>query len=182
MSRSPGAGRREAFEDLVAEVYRPVLRYLIRRTDPATADDVLGDVLLVLWRRFDDVPAEARLPWCFGVARGCLANRLRSERRHLRLVDRLATATRAATAAATDPALDSALEQLRPTDREVLRLWAWEELPPREIAVVLGISANAVSIRLHRATGRLRKLLATRKSPGAPGQLPDRQDREALSD
>ena len=182
MSSSLGPDRRAAFEDLVVEVYRPMHRYLIRRTDPATADDVLGDVLLVLWRRFDDVPGEARLPWCYGVARGCLANRLRSDRRHLQLVDRLATATRATAAAAPGPALDTALARLGSTDREVLRLWAWEELPPREIALVLGISPNAASIRLHRATGRLRKLLTERKSPGSAGQLPDRQDREAISD
>jgi RNA polymerase sigma-70 factor (ECF subfamily) len=182
MSSSPGAGRGEAFETLVAEVYRPVLRYLVRRTDAATADDVLGDVLLVLWRRFDDIPDEASLPWCYAVARGCLANRLRSDRRHLQLVDRLATATRAETAATPGPALDTALARLGSTDREVLRLWAWEGLPPREIAVVLGISPNAASIRLHRATTRLRTLLTEGKESGTPGQLPDRQDREVLSD
>jgi RNA polymerase sigma-70 factor, ECF subfamily len=182
MSPSSGANRRRAFEDLVAEVYRPVLRYLVRRTDPTTADDVLGDVLLVLWRRFDDIPDEVRMPWCFGVARGCLANRLRGERRRLQLVDRLATARRAETDAAPGPSLDGALARLSHTDREVLRLWAWEELPPRDIAVVLGITPNAASIRLHRATGRLRKQLDGRKSSAAAGQLPDRQDREALSD
>ena len=34
-------------------------------------------------------------------------------------------------------------------------LWAWEELAPREIATVTGLTANAVSIRLHRAKKRL---------------------------
>jgi RNA polymerase sigma-70 factor (ECF subfamily) len=63
------------FEALVAEVYQPLQRYLYRRIDSAIADEVLGDVLLVMWRRVDDIPAEAALAWCYGVARGCLANK-----------------------------------------------------------------------------------------------------------
>ena len=53
----------------------------------------------------------------------------------------------------------AALSGLRADDREVLQLWAWEQLEPAEIAKVLGISANAVSIRLHRAKKRLRERL-----------------------
>jgi RNA polymerase sigma-70 factor (ECF subfamily) len=61
------AERRRRFEDVVAGVYEPVQRYLRRRTDPATADDVLGDVLLVLWRRLDDVPVDLPLSYAYGV-------------------------------------------------------------------------------------------------------------------
>ena len=171
--------RAQAFDDLVGEVYRPVLRYLLRRTDAATADDVLGDTLLVLWRRFGDVPGEARLAWCLGVARGCLANQVRGERRRRLLTGRLADAARTAAEPRTDAALDEALDRLREADRELLRLWAWEQLPPREIAVVLGISPNATSIRLHRAVGKLRAQLEGRKSGPVAGHLPGRQDREA---
>lgn len=179
MTPTSADGRREAFEALVREAYVPVLRYLVRRTDPATADDVLGDVLLVLWRRFDDLPDGAHLPWCFGVARGCLANRRRSDDRQRRLVERLASSPVSGDPA-DDPDLDQALERLGDKDREVLRLWAWEDLAPREIAVVLGISANAASIRLHRATRRLGKVLG--KTPAPAGHLPERQGTEAISD
>jgi DNA-directed RNA polymerase specialized sigma24 family protein len=47
-----------------------------------------------------------------------------------------------------------ALATLSPADQELLRLVAWEELGNREVAQVLGISANAVAIRLHRARSR----------------------------
>jgi RNA polymerase sigma-70 factor (ECF subfamily) len=66
-----------AFESVVADVYAPLQRYLRRRTDPATAEDVLSDVLLVIWRRVADIPPDAPVAWCYGVARGCLANTLR---------------------------------------------------------------------------------------------------------
>lgn len=151
--------RRERFEALVLRAYAPVLRYLRRRA-PDLADDVLGETLLVMWRRLDDIPPDAELPWCFGVARGCLANAIRGQVRHRRLLTRLADEVLVATQdSSADPDLDRALRSLKTHDQEVLRLWAWEDLAPREIAVVLGISANAAGIRVHRAVRRLRAAL-----------------------
>jgi RNA polymerase sigma-70 factor (ECF subfamily) len=172
--------RRERFERLVVSVYEPLQSYLRRRVDASAADDVLSDVLLVLWRRFDDIPPDATLPWCYGVARGCLANNLRSSRREQRLFRRLAAVTELTTAEPTaDPDLDVALAALPEADREVLRLWAWEDLAPREIAVVLGITPNAASIRLHRATKRLKNRLTAGKNDGSGGHLGHRQGKEA---
>jgi RNA polymerase sigma-70 factor (ECF subfamily) len=155
-----------------------VQRYLRRRADPAAADDVLGDVLLVLWRRLDDVPEDAPLPYAYGVARGCLANNRRSSARQDRVAARLAQQHRpddGDPADRLDGALTAALASLPEADRELLRLWAWEQLPPREIALVLGVSANAVSIRLHRAKQKLRELLAARKDDDATGQTGSRR-------
>lgn len=160
------------FEAVAAEVWVPLQRYLRRRTDAATADDILGDVLLVMWRRRLDIPDDAALPWCYGVARGCLANARRGDDRRLRLVHRL-QAEPAAGDPDADPDLDAALARLSVPDRELLRLWAWEGLAPREIAVVLGITPNAASIRLHRAKGALRKDLT------ASGHKGSRQGEEA---
>jgi RNA polymerase sigma-70 factor, ECF subfamily len=56
--------RSDRFEALARECLEPLRRYLARRTDPDSAADVLGDTLLVAWRRFDDLPAEP-LPWPF---------------------------------------------------------------------------------------------------------------------
>jgi RNA polymerase sigma-70 factor (ECF subfamily) len=53
------------------------------------------------------------------------------------------------------PHLVSAMATLSESDRELLTLWAWEELEPREIAVVLDTSANAVSLKLGRAKKKL---------------------------
>jgi RNA polymerase sigma-70 factor, ECF subfamily len=162
------AARRRHFEEMVAAVYEPVQRYLLRRTDPSTADDVLGDVLLVLWRRLDAVPADAVLPWAYGVARGCLANSRRSAVRQERVVQRLAHQP-AAAEPEIDEALTEALRALPDADRELLRLWAWEQLAPREIALALGISANAASIRLHRAKQKLREQVLARKDGKGSG-------------
>ena len=53
-----------------------------------------------------------------------------------------------------------ALMRLREPDREILRLTAWEGCTTDELATVLGCSANAAAVRLHRARRRLRKVLA----------------------
>ena len=169
--------RRRRVEDVVAEVGLPLQRYLRRRADASTADDVLGDVLLVLWRRADDIPSGDPLPWCYGVARRCLANHVRGRKRHLRLLQRLsAVRVEEAATASGDAALDAALAALPATDAEVLRLWAWEELEPREIAPVLGITPNAASIRLHRAKARLRSALSALSAQAQPDQAQPRKD------
>ena len=166
LDREAVGGAARAFEALVAEVHRPLLRYLLRRTDRETAADVLGDTLLVLWRRRAEVPQDAVLPWSYGVARGCLANARRGERRRDALVARLVVLDPPEPVTgpegdrpAEDDALHDALARLTTTEAEVLRLWAWEGLSPSEIGVVLDVTPNAVSIRLHRAKARLRDLL-----------------------
>jgi len=154
--------RRARFEALFREVYEPLQAFAHRRADAAAADDVMADALLVLWRRLDDVPEGQALPWSYGVARRCLANHRRGEQRRDALVERLqAEPVAAPPAIEHDDELDSALAQLSADDREIVRLWAWEQLQPREIAVVLDISPNAAAIRVHRAKQRLAALLRT---------------------
>ena len=65
--------------------------------------------------------------------------------------------------------VEAALYRLRPTDREVLRLAVWEELPHAEIATILGCSAHAVDQRLYRATMKLARELS-----GSGHKGPDR--------
>jgi RNA polymerase sigma-70 factor (ECF subfamily) len=157
--------RRRRFEAIADEVYGSLQRYLRRRASPDEADDAFGDALLTIWRRLDQVPVDAALPWSYGVARRCLANRRRSARRHLRLVERLSS--RQGTPPSNDPADDeerpelaAALRALPEAERELLTLWAWEQLEPREIAVVLDTTANAISLRLTRAKAKLAAELA----------------------
>lgn len=162
------AARDRAFRALVAQVHEPLTRYLIRRASVADAEDVLAETLLVLWRRLDDVPVEEPLPWCYGVAARVLANARRGERRRQALAHRIAIVDPPASIPAPEDRMEgceraeevrAALAGLPESDREVLRLWAWESLAPAQIAVALGITPNAASIRLHRARGRLRAAL-----------------------
>jgi RNA polymerase sigma-70 factor (ECF subfamily) len=174
-----GDARTERFDEIARPLLDPLRRYLARRTDPTTADDVLAETLLVCWRRLDDVPAEP-LPWAYGVARNCLANAERGVRRQERLAAKVATvdppsATTPGPGDEGDPELDEALAALRDEDAELLRLWAWEQLTPAEIAEVLDITPNAASIRLHRAREKLREEL--RKVEASSGHEESREGR-----
>jgi RNA polymerase sigma-70 factor (ECF subfamily) len=60
-----------------------------------------------------------------------------------------------------------ALAALPEKEREVLMLTAWEELSGSEAARVLGCSATAYRIRLHRARRRLRERLDPPPTPAA---------------
>jgi len=140
--------RGDAFEELARAVHRPVLRYLLRRTGPTTAAEVLSEVLTVLWRRFDDLPVimqsgrgdltaedaaarrDPRLAWCYGGARTCLANAQRGARRRDRLAARIALLDPPAQVAPQDAlgsdradGIRTALARLRLDDAELLRLW-----------------------------------------------------------
>lgn len=175
------AERRARFEALAPELVEPLRRFLVRRTDPATADDVLAETLLVCWRRLDDVPADAALPWAYGVARNCLANAQRGARRQERLAAKVAAVDPPADHVPgpddgdPDGRLEEALARLTETEAELVRLWAWEQLAPAEIATVLDLTPNAVSIRLHRAREKLRGLL--RKDDTGSGHEETREGR-----
>jgi RNA polymerase sigma-70 factor, ECF subfamily len=153
--------RADRLEAIMRDVVEPVRRYLARRTDSATADDVLSETLVVLWRRLEDVPDDA-IAWSIGVARLQLANAERSARRQQRLFARIVVLDpprEVADATADTTYIRDAIARLRPLDAEVIRLTAWEELSLEQVASVLGVSVNAATIRLHRARKRLREEL-----------------------
>lgn len=166
--------RTDRFQRIFDECYPLVVAYARRRTDHATADDVVAETFLVAWRRLDDVPADRPLPWLYGVARRTLANQRRGRDRRERLTARL-WVVEERISGEEDVAHDAllvALSKLPPRDQEVLRLAAWEQLPVSEIAAVLGCSVNAAALRLSRARRRLRSSL-DRSSP-----VPDMQRSE----
>ena len=151
-------------EAIVAAHERQVLAYATRRTaNPADAEDVAAETFIVAWRKLESIPTEAPLPWLYAVARRVLANHHRGNGRRERLAALLRVEdvpTPMALGESQDGPAMTALASLAPADQEILRLVAWEELGNREIALVLGISPNAVAIRLHRARQRFANALA----------------------
>ena len=160
--RRPGrkdADKEERFDRLYRENYGRVLAYALRRATPDIAHDVVADTFLVAWRRLERVPAEP-LPWLLGVARKTLANHRRGAQRRQSLLAELKSHTPTAPLPESDASVAvgdvvAALERLSETDQELIKLIAWEGLEAHEAATVLGISAAACRVRLHRARRRL---------------------------
>jgi RNA polymerase sigma-70 factor (ECF subfamily) len=69
----------------------------------------------------------------------------------------------------------STLRRLRPLDREILMLSAWEGLSASEIAATLGVSVDAAKKRLERAKRRFAgRLHPTSSAFGAAGTAFDK--------
>jgi RNA polymerase sigma-70 factor (ECF subfamily) len=152
-----GPTRSRRLEQLFREHHARVLAYAARRV-PARADDVVGEVFAVAWRRIDDVPADAEA-WLYAVARRVIAGQFRSQARQDALVTKLCELRpHAADPGDDDPQLHELLDRLGETDREALLLLYWEGLSPQRAAVSLGISRDAFNQRAHRARMRLRAL------------------------
>ncbi|MEO7118004.1 MAG: sigma-70 family RNA polymerase sigma factor [Candidatus Limnocylindrales bacterium] len=169
-----------AFSRLYTGHHRSVLAYALRRcANPSDAEDAASETFVVAWRRISDVPPEA-VPWLYGICRRVIANQRRSVMRRMALRLRLIAEPTVVEARVGEPvgAATAALRRLGPDDQELLRLIAWEEMSHGEAAIVLGITPNAVAIRLHRA--RQRFAAALDPFPPAPkGSLASRTQIQA---
>lgn len=158
----------ERFHTLYEDCYQAIYAYVLRRTTAGHDDvpDIVAEVFVVAWRRRHVIPEPpgGRL-WLYGVARRVLRDHERRVTRRQRLEARLReqAATGPADAGASDPAhlsMREAVARLRPRYREALLLVAWDGLSHTEAAAVLGCSANAVAVAIHRAKAQLKKELS----------------------
>jgi RNA polymerase sigma factor (sigma-70 family) len=143
-----------------------VIAYAARRVSGDGVADVVAETFAIAWRRFDQVP-EHPLPWLLGVARRVAANQRRGQRRRDALVERVSIQPLPALQADAGVArVLEALADLPERDREVLRLAAWDGLSAAEAAQVLGCTATAYRLRLHRARRKLAARLETTSARG----------------
>ncbi|UYO98452.1 sigma-70 family RNA polymerase sigma factor [Microbacterium sp. M28] len=162
MTRRPAdAALIAAFEASASDL----LAYLTRRTNADEAPDLLGETMVVAWRRVRRLPSDeqqARM-WLFGIARGTLQNHARGERRRWALADRIRGTGRAhATAPAADAGSEvrDAIERLEPDLAELVRLVHWDRMSLAEASELLGIPASTARGRYQRAKEQLRTALS----------------------
>ncbi|GAA2013143.1 RNA polymerase sigma factor [Microbacterium ulmi] len=160
--RAQGAADR--LTTALTEASPSLLAYLQRRVGFDDAPDLLGETMVVAWRRVGDLPADperARM-WLFGIARGTLLNHARGERRRWALADRIrghAGADAAAPAADEGSEVRDAIARLDADLAELVRLVHWERFSLVEAAEVLGIPASTARGRYARAKDELRAAL-----------------------
>lgn len=153
----------DPFVAVYSQHLRAVSAYLARRVERDAVDDLAADVFAIAWRKRASVAAGEELPWLYRIASYVVANHRRAVASRTSVLARLSAQDSAPSAediVVADAALADAWNRLSARDREILSLSALEGLSVAAISTALGISANAVSIRLHRAKARLSGLLA----------------------
>ena len=144
----------DPFVAVYTEHLPAVSRYLARRVDRADVDDLAADVFAIAWRRRETVTPGEELPWLYRIASFQVANhrrRLAARASVLGLLSVPDSAPSAESLVTADAELARAWSAIAPRDREVLALVVLDDLSVTDAAIALGVSANAVSIRLHRA-------------------------------
>lgn len=153
----------DEFSGRYAHYIAPISRFVSRRVESMDVDDIVADVFSIAWRKHHHVTDGEELPWLYRIASNLIANHRRKSARTVRLMAQLVVrdpAPSAESIAVADLSLAAAWERLNPRYREVLALTAIDGLTITEVAIVLGVTPNAVSVRLNRARSQLRDELA----------------------
>lgn len=160
---------RSAFGELFSHFAPRLKSYLMRLgTDGASAEEVVQDVMLTVWRRADAFnPTQAAAStWIFTIARNRRIDRIRQERHPELDPDDPALVPEPAAAADDTIAATQATGRLRaalgtlPDEQaELLRLAYFEDKPHSLISSERGIPLGTVKSRLRLALERLRKAL-----------------------
>lgn len=142
-----------------------LLAYLERRIGADDAPDLLGETMVIAWRRVGELPedAERARMWLFGIARGTLQNHARGQRHRWALADRIRLQLRespSAPSADEGAEVRDAIEQLDPQLAELVRLVHWERLSLADAADLLDIPASTARGRYQRAKEQLRAALS----------------------
>lgn len=161
----------EEFAHLFDRHARAVQGYLLRRVTSSAADDLLASTFLTAFEKRDrfDVSYEDARPWLLGIATNHIRSHQRSQARGWGIASRVAaqlggsshedhveTLIDRVDAQGEAMELNSVLATLSEGDRDVLLLFAWEDLSYSEISVALGIPVGTVRSRLNRARRLLR--------------------------
>jgi RNA polymerase sigma factor (sigma-70 family) len=153
------AGDGYAFMEVVGRHEIAVGAYLARRAGRDAAEDLLGEVWVAAYesrKSYDRSFPEAR-PWLYGVALNRLRHYWRSRPAEDLVPDMSSLASgwdpwpSVDTRVDTQALLRSALARLRPEEREVLTLVAWEDLTVADAARTLGLPAGTARRLLHQA-------------------------------
>lgn len=157
--------RRERFERLYHREYLSVLRFVARRCQGCSAEDLVHEAFMIAWQKDEQIPrdSEGARAWLFTVARNVLLNDGRARARAAELSVQLDPAESVGASPeehwVTRIAVAEAFNRLEPSHQEALSLAVFEGLSSRDAARVLGITPIAYRVRLSRARKRLDQLM-----------------------
>lgn len=165
--------RWEVVSGLMQDHAKAISQYCTIRLGEGLGEEVTQEVFVAAWQQLPRYRPETPLAtWLFAIARHkcqqAYRNRARRQAIARLCVEEIRERTHlggplspegALTQASQVACLAVCLTHLRETDRIVLTLWYWKELPVSDIADVMGKSIAAVRKQLLRAQQRLKELM-----------------------
>ena len=169
------AGDRRAMHELFTRHQQRVYRFVRRIvTNRATAEDIVTDVFIELWRRAASFEGRARLStWLLAIARNkaLSALRVRVDRPlddAMEVADPADTAEESLHASERSAALQQCLAQLSPAHRAIIDLVYYHEKSIDEVSVITGVPTATVKTRMFYARKRLAELLRSQGITALP--------------
>lgn len=168
------AGDTRIFSELVKRyqnfVFSITLRYTASRED---AEEIAQDAFIKAFKSLKDFRGDSKFStWLYTITTTSSLSFLRKKKLDVRSLDnekvfavvenqdsgfsanQMETKSRQAM-------VNEAIQLLSPDDANILTLFYKGEQSLEEISIVMGIEANAVKVRLHRARGRLKEKMQT---------------------
>jgi RNA polymerase sigma-70 factor (ECF subfamily) len=162
------AGDALAMQVLYARYHLRIYRFLVRLTgNTASAEELLGDVFLDLWRdagRFEQRSSLATFLCAMARNKALAIRRRRSdaaydEDKASLIADEADTPEVTAQKSDKSRALRTCIAALSPEHREVIDLVYYQEMSVSEVSRVLGVAENTVKTRMFYARKRLSEML-----------------------
>jgi RNA polymerase sigma-70 factor (ECF subfamily) len=159
-------GDRRAMQLLFVRHQQRVFRFVLRMVaDSATAEDIVSEVFIDLWRQAASFEGRARLStWLLAIARNKALSATRRRRDQpleeaMEIPDTAMMADEALDTSRRSAILRSCLGQLSPAHREILDLVYYHEKSVDEASAILGVPAATVKTRMFYARKRLAELM-----------------------
>jgi RNA polymerase sigma factor (sigma-70 family) len=147
------------FEEFYEDTIDTVTSYVLRRCDPSDAQDVISEAYVIAWRKHAH-KAPNPIGYVLLTSRRLLDRTRRGQASQDVIAERLSLLMSRSGPSAEDVAIRrrevaEALARLSELDREALLLTAWDGLSSADAGEVLGLSAGALRVRVHRARQQL---------------------------
>lgn len=159
-------GDRRALQRLFVRHQRRVYRFVLRLvSNSATAEDIVSEVFIDLWRQAANFDRRAQFStWMLAIARN---KAITAMRRRIdqpledaeAVADPAITAEEVSDAGRRSTALRACLGQLSPAHREIVDLVYYDEKSVDEVSAIIGVPAATVKTRMFYARKRLAALL-----------------------
>lgn len=152
----------EQFQTVFRDYLQPISKYLARRVDRDSIEDLAGEVFAIAWQKRDSIPVGFELPWLYKTARFVVSNHRRKTNLAGKFLASLLPPVAAPSAenlALAEMGLEDIWKALNEKEKEILSLSVFEGLSAKQIASVLDTTENSVNIRLSRVRQKFMELL-----------------------